>query len=208
MQNAVATELAPDRIPLSTSQAQRLAGLTEMDANNFAGRTIAEIKDRFQWQIDSKYLRFERVCGQVVTTSGSTGAADPVPSATVLLEVASDSKTESLAGEVEAGVAARSVTDAQGRFRLWVPRFEIEWMLRGCDVETVHGLFFRVMQDLDGGDTQVMICPSTRWNVPQVLGVISDVLLQASCNAVSTTMSSLAELCDDCAVGSHEVRRD
>ena len=110
------------------------------DAANFAGLSVSEISSKYRWQIDPDFFLFRRICGQVVKTDPSTGIQYPVPFATVYAE----DTTCSLLGlfpvdvpwvwffpfRCETEVVAQTTTDACGNFCVWVPRFEIEWILR------------------------------------------------------------------------------
>lgn len=134
------TELKPDRRPLTTLQAKRLATTTNLVAADLTGRTIAELQDELRWQIDPTLLNFRRICGRVVKRDPVTGEAFPVPFATVHVE---DTDFHML-GYYPAGwpwiwyfpltvsreTIATVKTDACGRFCVWVPRWEIDWILR------------------------------------------------------------------------------
>src|ERR1039457_1020288 len=51
-------QLAPDKAPLTASQATALASLTGIDASKFKGLSVAEISSEFRWQIDPNLLLF------------------------------------------------------------------------------------------------------------------------------------------------------
>src|ERR1035437_2276236 len=134
------TPLAPDKAPLTKSQATALASLTGIDASKLHGRSVAEIAAEFRWQIDPNLLLFTRVCGQVVKHDPATGIQYPVPLATVYAE----ETVCFLCGYFPIGlpvvwffpfhchteVVGETTTDACGNFCIWVPRFIIEWILR------------------------------------------------------------------------------
>lgn len=134
------TQLAPDKAPLTESQATMLSALTGIDASKFKGLSVVEIASEFRWQIDPNFFLFVRVCGQVVKYNPATGTQDPVPFATVYAE----ETTCSLLGRFPIGspwgwffpfhceteVVAQTTTDGCGNFCVWIPRFEIEWILR------------------------------------------------------------------------------
>ena len=134
------TPLAPDKAPLTKSQATALASLTGIDASKLHGRSVAEIAAEFRWQIDPNLLLFTRVCGQVVKHDPATGNQYPVPFATVYAE----ETVCSLFGyfpislpwvwffpfHCHTEVVGETTTDACGNFCIWVPRFIIEWILR------------------------------------------------------------------------------
>jgi hypothetical protein len=131
---------APDQTKLNAIAAGRLASLTGLEANELQGQTIASISEKLKWAIDPEWLLFRRVCGRVVQTDPISGIAYPVPFATVqVLDTECDfwgyfperwlyswlfpvrCRTEEL---------AEVVTDECGNFCVWIPRFEIEWILR------------------------------------------------------------------------------
>ena len=134
------TQLAPDKAPLTESQATMLSALTGIDGSKFKGLSVSEIASEFRWQIDPDFFLFVRVCGQVVKQDPTTGIQYPVPFATVYAE----ETVCSLLGRFPLGlpwvwlfpfechteVIAQTTTDACGNFCIWVPRFEIEWILR------------------------------------------------------------------------------
>jgi hypothetical protein len=138
-ENPVA-QLAPDKAPLTASQATALASLTGIDASKFKGLSVAEISSEFRWQIDPNLLLFTRVCGQVVQPDPATGNLNPVPYATVQV----GETVCSLLGffpvgnpwtwffpfHCETEVVATVTTDPCGNFCVWVPRFMVEWILR------------------------------------------------------------------------------
>ncbi len=131
---------APDQAPLTKSQASRLSSLTGIAASEFAGLSVSEISTRFRWQIDPEWLFFRRICGKVVKKDPATGVEYSVPFATVYAEDTTCSLLGLFPGDVpwawffpffcETEVVAQTTTDACGNFCIWVPRFEIEWILR------------------------------------------------------------------------------
>lgn len=133
-------DLTPDLRPITESQAQRLAAMTEVDEKEVVGLSVAEISEKFKFRIDPKLLCFRRICGQVVKTDPDTGVQYPVPFATVHVE---DTDCN-LLGFFPIGwpwgwflpiscqreVIATAVTDACGRFCVYVPCWEVDWILR------------------------------------------------------------------------------
>lgn len=132
--------LTPDRQPIKPLQAQRLAALTGLKAEDVVNKNVAELSEQLKWQIDPELFLFRRICGKVVKTDPTTGVDYPVPGATVhildtdctflgLFPIESPwawlfpvfCHTE------EIGTAK---TDGCGNFCAWVPRFEIDWILR------------------------------------------------------------------------------
>ena len=130
----------PAQVKLVGSQALRLAALTGVPAKQLEGLTVATIAEKFRFQIDPQLLFFRKICGKVVKTDPATGIEYPVPFATVQVE---DTDC-SLLGFFPFGsrwswyfpfrchreVIASTRTDACGNFCVWVPRWDIDWVLR------------------------------------------------------------------------------
>jgi hypothetical protein len=130
----------PDRRPLTELQAKRLAALTDVNAKEIVGKNVAEISEKFKWRIDPEFLFFRRICGRVVKKDPVTGIEYPVPSATVHVEDTDCSFLGLFPVEgpwawffplfchrEEIGTA---ITDACGHFCVYVPRWEVDWILR------------------------------------------------------------------------------
>jgi hypothetical protein len=139
----MSTDLAkrtPDQAPLMPMQARRLSGLTSIDAADLVDRSVAEISEQYRWRIDPQLLLFEQICGTVVKQDPSTGVQYPVPGAIVKAEdtVCSMLGLFPLLGPwawmfpfwCETELVREATTNACGEFCMWVPRFEIEWILR------------------------------------------------------------------------------
>jgi hypothetical protein len=105
-----------------------------------AGLSVADISDKLRWQIDPELLLFRRVCGKVVKKDPVTGTEYPVPFATVHVEDTDCSLLGYFPPAWPWGwffplfcrreEIATVVTDACGRFCVWIPRWEIDWILR------------------------------------------------------------------------------
>jgi hypothetical protein len=133
-------QAAPDQVALTASQANMLSSLTGIDASKFKGLSVAEISSQYRWEIDPNLFLFVRICGVVVKEDPSTGIPYPVPYATVYAE----ETVCSLLGRFPVGLPwgwfypiechtetiAQTTTDQCGNFCIWIPRFEIEWILR------------------------------------------------------------------------------
>ena len=135
---AVAT--APDKMKLTRLQAQRLSRLANVDIEKIEGRDIAQLSEQLKWVIDPGYFLFRRVCGQVVRWDPASGQYQPVPFATVhvmdtdcdfLGYFPFDTKLAWLypifCHEEQ---IAEVVTDECGKFCVWVPWFDIDWVIR------------------------------------------------------------------------------
>ncbi len=133
-------DLAPDRRPITELQAKRLATISGLNQKELVNLSVAEITERFKWKIDLELLMFRRICGRVVKKDPITGIEYPVPFATVHVE---DTDCSFLGfSTIESPWAwyfpifchreeiATTVTDACGRFCVYVPRWEIDWILR------------------------------------------------------------------------------
>ena len=167
------TKLAPkppDSIRLTKMQAERLSGLSGMKAEELSGRTVAELSKEFKWRIDPELLLFRKICGQVVQTDPDTGIEYPVPFATVQVE---DTDCSFL-GYFPVGspwhwffpfrchreVIGSAQTDLCGRFCVWIPRFDIDWILgwrleKHCYWEifnkpTIRDIIDHVLHDVAG----------------------------------------------------------
>jgi hypothetical protein len=131
---------APDEIKLNAISAQRLASLAGLETNEVQGQTIAAISEQLKWAIDPEWLFFRRVCGRVVKTDPDSGIAYPVPFATVhVLDTDCDFWGYFPEGWLYAWLfplrchteeLTKVVTDECGNFCVWIPRFEIDWILR------------------------------------------------------------------------------
>lgn len=137
---AAGEDFDPSKHKLGKTQAQRLAAVSGLDAAQLAGLTVTEIGERFRFRIDPLLLLFRKVCGRVVKTDPGTGTQYPVPFATVQVE----DTDASFLGYFPSGhkwawyfpfasrreVIASTRTDACGNFCVWVPRWDIDWILR------------------------------------------------------------------------------
>ncbi len=138
--NNVHTETNPAEIPLNRIQGRRLARLTGLPTDELVGRSVGELAGEFRWRFNPDWFLFEQVCGQVVKVDPTTGLRYPVPGATVDFI---DRDCDWLWyfpidwpwgwifpwGICENETLATTTTDACGNFCVWIPRFEIEWIL-------------------------------------------------------------------------------
>ncbi|MDO8903611.1 hypothetical protein [Hydrogenophaga sp.] len=120
--------------------AARLAALSGVPEPRLAGQPIASLKAKLGHVLDPRMFFMQRVCGKVVRTDASTGRQMPVPLATVQVE---DTDCSLFAYHPVGSqwswlfpfncrreVIATVKTDACGRFCVWIPRFDIDWVLR------------------------------------------------------------------------------
>jgi len=130
----------PDRVRLNQIQASRLSQLTNIDIREIEGRDTLQLSESLKWRIDPDYFLFRRICGQVVRWDSVSGQYQPVPFATVHVM---DTDCDFL------GYFPRQVkwawlypifcheeeitevlTDECGRFCVWIPWFDIDWVIR------------------------------------------------------------------------------
>jgi hypothetical protein len=132
--------VSPDKVKLNRIQAQRLSSLTKVNVKEIEGRDIAELSTSLKWRIDPEWFLFRRVCGQVVRWDPNSGQYQPVPFATVhVLDTECDFlgyfpyKTKwtwlypIFCYEEQ---ITQVVTDECGHFCVWIPRFDIDWVVR------------------------------------------------------------------------------
>jgi hypothetical protein len=130
----------PDQRQLNKIQAKRLAALAGVSAKELEGQTIAQLGERLKWQIDPIYFLFRQICGKVVKKDPVTGVEYPVPFATVYVEDTDCNFISYFPRPWPWGwhfplfchreVIGTTTTDACGNFCVWVPRFDIDWILR------------------------------------------------------------------------------
>ncbi len=132
--------LAPDKVKLNRIQAQRLSSLTNISVKEIEGRDLAQLSESLKWRVDPNFFLFRRVCGQVVRWDPGTGQYQPVPFATVHVM---DTDCDFLGYfPLQAQWSwlypifchqeeiTEAVTDACGKFCVWIPWFDIEWVIR------------------------------------------------------------------------------
>ncbi|HYI19942.1 MAG TPA: hypothetical protein VD836_14605 [Solirubrobacteraceae bacterium] len=136
-------EEPPDARKLTQRQADYLAELTGTPVKQLAGRPIRDLDKLLHWKIDPSLLFFRRICGRVVRVEPGTGVVQGVPNATVHVE---DTDCSFLGFFPTEGPwspwwwlwpltcrreeIATTMTDQCGRFCVWVPRWDIDRILR------------------------------------------------------------------------------
>ena len=130
----------PARFKVAKSASSRLAAMTGIDARKLAGKTIGELAKAFPHQIDPHLFLMRKICGSVVKTDPITGVDYPVPFATVQVEDTDCSFLGFFPAyspwswyfpfRCHREIIATVKTDACGNFCVWIPRFDIDWVLR------------------------------------------------------------------------------
>lgn len=126
--------------PLRGIQLNRLAKISGIARKKLADLTIEEISDKYRFKLDLTLLFFRKVCGQVVKRDPETGKLHPVPFATVHVED-TDCNLLTYAPHKSPYIwfypilcareeIATTVTDECGRFCVYVPRWDIDWILK------------------------------------------------------------------------------
>lgn len=170
-------DTAPDQIPLTTLQATRLASLSGVESKLLNGMKIAEIEEKFKWKIDPKLLWFQKVCGRVVKRDPATDELLPVPYATVHVE---DTDCQ-LMGYFPTNSnwcwyypllcrreeLSTVLTDACGNFCVYIPRFEIDWILHWRKARICYPIIFERPTLKDILDRIRPEPPRIRWPIPQ-----------------------------------------
>lgn len=171
-------EKAPDERVLTKSQMTRLAAATGVSARELEGRTVAQLRKDLAWSIDLTSLLFRRVCGRVVRTNPATGLDEGVPAATVHVEDTDANFIGYFPGGSPYGwlhgfgvrreEIASVRTDACGNFCVWIPRFDIDWVVRWRIERECYGEVLRkpTLADYLERLRDVIEIPERAWPVP------------------------------------------
>jgi len=133
------SDLAPERRELNSLQRARLGALAGIAPSALDRLTVEEVRGRFGWQIDPRLLLFRRLTGRVLSLDAtgkpvsSAGAVVSVDNTLCdLLHVTDEVQGGGwlVVGNVRREPITEVTTDADGNFGLWVPRFDIESILR------------------------------------------------------------------------------
>lgn len=129
----------PEETVLTNIQQKRLSLLTGVDEKEISGKTIAQLSDELKWRIDPQLFFFKKICGKVVKKDPVTGVEYPVPFATVNVQ---DTDCNQIIYHpvkhpwswhfplfCHKEIIATTTTDACGNFCVWIPRFDIDWIL-------------------------------------------------------------------------------
>lgn len=144
----------PAKQEISDLQAVRLADLSGYPLDKIKGQKLGELHERLRLHLDPQLLLFRRVCGRVVKRNPETGELEGVPNATVHVEDTDCSfMIYSPPGwpqwswffpfNCKREVLTTAVTDECGRFCVWVPRWEIDWILRWRKARLCFPTLFR-----------------------------------------------------------------
>lgn len=136
-------EQDPDRRAVTARQATYLAELSGVPHEKLVGKELGALGDILHWKIDPSLLFYRRVCGRVVRAEPGTGVLQGVPNATVHVE---DTDCSFLGFFPVEGPwiwwwwfwpvfchreeIATTMTDECGRFCVWIPRWDIDRIIR------------------------------------------------------------------------------
>jgi hypothetical protein len=133
-------KMNPDQVILNPIQQKRLASIAGVNEKEMGDKNIVEASEFLKWRIPPHLFRFERICGRVVKKDPITGQEYPVPFATVYVE---DTDCNIIVYHpvgypwcwhyplfCHREIIGTTQTDACGNFCVWVPRFDIDWILR------------------------------------------------------------------------------
>lgn len=129
----------PDQQKITKTQATRLAALSGVEVSSIKG-TIGQLSETLKWKIDPELFLFRKVCGKVVKKDPVSGIEYPVPFATVYVEDTDCNLISFFPRGWQWGwhfpfncrkeVIAQTKTDKCGNFCVWIPRFDIDWVLK------------------------------------------------------------------------------
>ena len=136
----MSTPLDPRKLKITKRQAQHLAKLTRLPADELVGKAQGDLADLAGFRLDPQLLLYRQLCGRVVKKNQLSGELEGVPNATVHVEDTDCSflgffpvdhpyfwlfpffcTTEEI---------ATVTTDECGRFCVWVPRWDVDRYLR------------------------------------------------------------------------------
>ncbi len=130
----------PDKIKLTAIQAERLGALNDVPAKDLIGLTVAQISEKFRFRIDPTLLFFRKICGKVVKKDPVTGIEYPVAYATVHVEdtdcsflgyfPAAAKYSWYFPFKCRREIIGTVKTDRCGNFCVYIPRWDIDWILK------------------------------------------------------------------------------
>jgi hypothetical protein len=133
----------PELRKLTARQAAYLEEISGVSAEKLVAKPLGELDQLLRWKIDPHLLFFRKVCGRVVRVEPGTGVIQGVPNATVHVE---DTDCSFLGFFPVEGPfwwwwwfwpifchreeIATTMTDECGRFCVWIPRWDIDRIVR------------------------------------------------------------------------------
>src|SRR5512147_1777152 len=130
---------APDQRRLSSIQVRRLSSQADIEAKELQSFSIATAAEKLKWKVDPALFLFRKICGRVVKKDPVTGEEYPVPFATVHVEDTDCTLISYFPKPWPWGwhfplhchreELATAKTDKCGNFCVWIPRFDIDWIL-------------------------------------------------------------------------------
>jgi len=145
--------LNPEQLTLNRIQLNRFAQMSGADLKDIKGKNLADLSAKFKWHFDPDFFLFRKVCGKVVKKDPVSGEDLPVPFATVYVEDTDcNIITYSPHGYpwiwhfpfgCHREVIAKTKTDECGNFCVWVPRFDIDWILRWRKLWLCYPVIFK-----------------------------------------------------------------
>jgi hypothetical protein len=131
----------PDQIALNAIQAERLASIAGVkNPKDLVGVAQADIAERLKWHVEPHLFLFRKICGRVVKKDPVTGIEYPVPNATVTVQDTDCGLVAYFPPASQYGwyyplfcrreTLGTVKTDECGNFCVWIPRWDIDWILR------------------------------------------------------------------------------
>ena len=144
---------APDQRRLSSIQVRRLSSQADIEAKELQSFSIATAAEKLKWKVDPALFLFRKICGKVVKKDPVTGVEYPVPFATVYVEDTDCNLISFFPKPWPWGwffplgchreVIGSTKTDRCGNFCVWVPRFDIDWVLEWRKKRVCFPVIFR-----------------------------------------------------------------
>lgn len=178
VEDEVRENINPEKRVITSRQVAYLAKQTSISKKKLTGKTIKEINKLLRWRIDPHLLLFKKVCGRVVKKDPESGEFHGVPNATVHIEDTDCSflglfPVESpflwlLPIRCNREIIATVTTDACGEFCVYIPRWDIDRILRFrleriCFPEIIKPTLRDILVD----DRIVREPPEVRWPRPE-----------------------------------------
>ncbi|MHA6263288.1 hypothetical protein ACXYMO_08810 [Arenibacterium sp. CAU 1754] len=131
----------PDNAKISDIQAARLADMTGEPLDKIKGQKFNKLYKELEWKISPDLLLFRRVCGQVVKRNPVSGELEGVPNATVHVEDTDctfhiytppswPKWSWFFPTKCKRELIATTTTDECGHFCVWIPAWEIDWIIK------------------------------------------------------------------------------